>query len=180
MPSTLDFLTLKDLKNMCGSLQPLTDSAYKRNKDRRRGNGRHFGLGGGGENLFNSLPCYSYFAQNDFEEQDKLILIFQIILAQSWCNHPIIQNRPRQNSWRGNELNTIFPPNRSNNRSLPFLLSLSFFYSMRLRKLLCPKCFDNTLGRGFPYPLDKQHTQLVDRTGGGNASLLRMEPIVAI
>ena len=60
--------------------------AYKKDKDRRKGKG----WGGGG---IYSDPCH---AGCDFEEEDELILTFQIILVQFiLC---IIQNRLRQNS----------------------------------------------------------------------------------
>ena len=60
-------------------------------KDRRKGKGRSVCLG---ERIY-SIPCRaSYFAEDDFEELDGLILLFQMILVQ--LIHPII--RPRQNS----------------------------------------------------------------------------------
>ena len=54
----------------------------------------------GGNTFFNSLPCYSYFAMDDFEEQDEFIPFFQIILKFK---------QSIQNSYRGKELNKFSP-----------------------------------------------------------------------
>ena len=67
----------------------------------------------------------------------------------SWCNSSHNSNRPVQNSKCGKEFNKLFPPNRSDERPLPLLLSLSFFYGkdILVRKLLgkaAGKCFKIT------------------------------------
>ena len=79
----------------------------------RQKKGQRTSLLFGGKYLFNSLPR-QLIALDDFEEQDEFIPLKK----SSWCNSSYNSNRPVQNSQRGKELNTFFPPNRSNNLCL--------------------------------------------------------------
>ena len=55
----------------------------------------------------------------------KILIIGWIALGwferKDWI-HPVLQNPPRQNSWRGKEFNKFFPPNRSDDLCLSFCL----------------------------------------------------------
>ena len=72
--------------------------------------------------------------------------------------HPIIQNRPKQNSQRGKEFNKCLPPNRNDDLCLFFCFysSWRYFmmeYSTKLHKILYILYYFNTLYLQWRYPM---------------------------
>ena len=65
-----------------------------------------------GEESIQFLAAVAFFALDDLNYM--YVLVGPI--ASGWFEkrwiHPILQNRPTQNSWCGKELNKLFPPNR--------------------------------------------------------------------
>ena len=83
-----------------------------------------------------SIPCRaSYYAQGRFW---RIGWIHPFLSNHPGAVHPNIQNRPRQNSWCGKNLNTFFPPNKSDDLWLFFCLYPSSLCTWCL--LLCTWC----------------------------------------
>ena len=99
---SLKFLLVSNV-NIYLTVSPHHSTAQKKDKDRRKGKGRRCCLRG----RVYSIPsrASSYFAKDQFEEQDEVIFFFQIILGQF--------NGLVQNSQRSKDFNIFFPPNRS-------------------------------------------------------------------
>ena len=103
----------------------LCDTAIQQKKDidRRKSNGRRFCLG---KRIY-PIPCRaSFFTQDDFEEQDELILFFQIILVQFILLFKIILGKTA--SAARNLVNSS--PQREAT-TFTFHSVLSFFYGCR-------------------------------------------------